>query len=129
MNKIIQLVTSSRVVVGSAFALAFVMGAIILAPQAHAETQNITVSENLTVGMAGASVVTLQALLSEMGYLNVPAGIPLGYYGSMTKNAVVNYQARLNVTPAVGYYGPVTKVALFNDFSSRGYANLLGWND
>ncbi|MDD5165542.1 MAG: peptidoglycan-binding protein [Candidatus Pacebacteria bacterium] len=127
MNKITQLVTTSRIMVGSFFALAFVMGAVIIAPQAHAETQNITVSENLTVGMAGASVVTLQALLSEMGYLNVPAGIPLGYYGSLTKNAVARYQSTLNVTPAVGYYGPVTKVALFNDFSNHGWTRLLGW--
>ncbi len=127
MNKIIQSVTSSRIAIGSVFALAFVMGAIIVAPQAHAATQNITVSENLTVGMAGASVVTLQALLSEMGYLNVPAGIPLGYYGSMTKSAVARYQSALGVTPAVGFYGPVTKIALFNDFSSHGYTRLLGW--
>jgi len=127
MNTITQLIISSRVLTGSLFALAFVAGAVIVAPQAHAATQDITVSENLTVGMAGASVVTLQALLSEMGYLNVPTGVPFGYYGSLTKNAVARYQANLNVVPAVGYYGPITKVALFNDFSSHGWTRLLGW--
>lgn len=111
----------------SIFTVALVAGVLFSVSQAHAETQNITVSENLTVGMSGASVVTLQALLSEMGYLKVPTGVPLGYYGGLTRNAVANYQAHLNVVPAVGYYGPVTKVALFTDFNALGWTRLLGW--
>ncbi|HTK33157.1 MAG TPA: peptidoglycan-binding domain-containing protein [Candidatus Paceibacterota bacterium] len=128
MNKITQLATSSRIFASSIFALAFVMGAVIVVPRAHAETQNITVSPNLTIGSTGANVVTLQALLSEMGYLNVPTGIPFGYYGSMTKNAVARYQVALNVAPAVGYYGPLTKSALYTDFANHGWTRLLGWS-
>jgi len=108
--------------------LALVLGFIVAVPKVHAETQNITVSENLTVGMSGASVVTLQALLSETGYLNVPVGVPLGYFGAITKNAVANYQANRGVSPTSGFYGPATKLALFNDFYARGYARLLGWS-
>ena len=118
---------SSKVFIGTIFTLALAMGIFVSIPKAHAATQNITVSENLTTGMSGASVETLQALLSEMGYLNVPTGIPLGYFGSMTKTALANYQSNLHVYPAVGYYGPMTKTALYSDFASHGYLNLLGW--
>ena len=128
MKTIIQTVTdSSRLFIGACFTLALVLGVLVSVPKAHAETQNITVSEDLTVGMSGASVVTLQALLSEMGYLNVPIGVPLGYYGSITKAAVANYQANRNVSPTSGFYGAETKLALFSDFNSRGWAHLLGW--
>ena len=128
MKTFIQTVTkSSLLFVGVSFAFALVLGVLVSVPKAHAETQNITVSENLTVGMQGASVETLQALLSEMGYLNIPQGVALGYYGSLTKTALANYQTNLRVTPAAGYYGPVTKVALFNDFSMHGWTHLLGW--
>jgi peptidoglycan hydrolase-like protein with peptidoglycan-binding domain len=107
---------------------ALVFGIFFSVSQAHADTQNITVSPNMTIGSTGANVVTLQALMSELGYLNVPMGIPFGYYGTMTKNAVAAYQANLNVSPAVGYYGPVTKIALFTDFNSHGWTHLLGWS-
>ena len=107
---------------------ALVFGIFFSVSQAHADTQNITVSPNMTIGSTGANVVTLQALMSELGYLNVPQGIPLGYYGSMTRSAVARYQSALNVYPSVGYYGPLTKTALFTDFNSHGWTHLLGWS-
>jgi peptidoglycan hydrolase-like protein with peptidoglycan-binding domain len=119
MKKIISISTG--------LALALVATVIFSAPSAQAAT-NITVSPNLTIGSTGDSVVVLQALMSEMGYLNVPAGVPFGYYGSLTKNAVASYQASLNVSPAVGYYGPVTKTALYSDFNNRGWLRLLCWS-
>jgi len=97
------------------------------AAQARAESPNILVGQDLALGASGQSVVVLQALLSEMGYLNVPVGIPLGYYGSMTKNAVAAYQARISVYPAVGYYGDTTKNAMRSDFATHGYLRILGW--
>ena len=129
MNTNIQsTIVSTRVFIGACFALALAMGIFFAVPRAHADTQNITVSPNMTVGSTGENVVTLQALMSELGYLNVPMGIPFGYYGTMTKNAVAAYQANLNVSPAIGYYGPVTKIALFTDFNSHGWTHLLGWS-
>lgn len=92
-----------------------------------AEYPNILVDQNLTVGQTNQNVVVLQGLLSELGYLKVPAGIPFGYYGSLTKDAVARYQASMNVTPAVGYFGPLTKIAMHGDFTSRGYLRILGW--
>lgn len=115
MNKIIIIAAAFAVLAGASYAHA-------------AEYPNITIDQNLTVGSTGQGVVVLQGLLTEMGYLNVPAGIPFGYYGGLTKSAVASYQARMNVAPAVGYYGPVTKLAMRSDFASHNWLNLLGWN-
>ncbi|MEN9912882.1 MAG: hypothetical protein RLY66_290 [Candidatus Parcubacteria bacterium] len=113
----------------SIFAVAVAVVIIAATSQVQAsEYPNIIVDQNLTVGSTGQGVVVLQGLLSEMGYLNVPAGIPFGYYGSLTKSAVASYQAKLNVTPTVGYYGPLTKVAMHADFVSHNWLTLLGWN-
>ena len=112
------------------FGMTFVVATaavFVTAAQARAESPNIIVGQDLALGSSGQSVVVLQALLSEMGYLNVPVGIPLGYYGSMTKNAVAAYQSRINVYPAVGYYGDLTKSAMRSDFASHGYLRILGW--
>lgn len=121
MNKI-KFVTAS-------LALALVATVLVSAPRAHAESPNILVGENLTIGSTGRGVVALQGLMTELGYLNVPAGVPFGYYGSLTKNAVSKYQASQYVTPTVGYYGPLTKVAMFTDFSNHGWVHLLGWDN
>jgi peptidoglycan hydrolase-like protein with peptidoglycan-binding domain len=110
--------------------MTFVMGLVFLASASSVsayESPNILVGQDLTLGSTGQSVVVLQGLMSELGYLNVPAGIPFGYYGTLTKNAVARYQAGMNVAPAVGYYGPVTKISMHSDFLSHGWLTLLGW--
>jgi N-acetylmuramoyl-L-alanine amidase len=93
----------------------------------EAAEPNILIGPNMTIGSRGPNVVMLQQLLSEIGYLNVPASIPLGYYGSMTQNAVARYQADLSVSPTAGYYGPITKNAMHNHFASHTWLNLLNW--
>jgi len=113
---------------GAGLATAFALALLVSAPQAKAnEFPNILAGQNMTVGSTGQDVVVLQGLLSELGYLNVPSGIPFGYYGSLTRNAVAKYQSSINVSPAVGYYGPITKVAMYSDFSNHGWLKLLGW--
>ncbi len=94
---------------------------------AKAESPNILVGSDLTVGSTGRGVVVLQGLLSEMGYLNIPVGISPGYYGALTQNAVARYQASISVSPSVGYFGPVTKIAMHGDYAPRGWLRLLGW--
>ncbi|MBP6858408.1 MAG: peptidoglycan-binding protein [Candidatus Pacebacteria bacterium] len=106
---------------------AFALFAVASQVQAS-EYPNIIVDQNMMIGSTGQGVVVLQGLLSEMGYLNIPAGISFGYYGSLTKSAVASYQAKLNVMPAAGYYGPLTKVAMHSDFVSHNWLTLLGWN-
>jgi peptidoglycan hydrolase-like protein with peptidoglycan-binding domain len=100
----------------------------IFVPKSYAaEYPNIIMGQNMTVGSTGQGVVVLQGLMSELGFLNVPDGIPFGYYGGMTRDAVAKYQSSTYVTPAVGYYGPVTKSSMYNDFSNHGWLGMLGW--
>jgi hypothetical protein len=118
---------SIGILAGTGLMMAFAMAMLISIPQAHAEYPNILSGQNLTTGSTGQEVVVLQGLMSELGFLNVPSGIPFGYYGSLTKDAVARYQSSTSVSPAVGYYGPVTKLSMYNDFSRHGWLPLLGW--
>lgn len=113
---------------GTGFVIILAAVVFITAPQAKAtEYPNILVGPNMTLGSTGQGVVVLQGLMSEMGYLNVPMGIPFGYYGKMTQDAVSRYQSSTYVSPAVGYYGPTTKLSMYDDFARHGWLNLLGW--
>lgn len=118
---------SSTLMIGISVFAVLVMTVLISVPKAHAEYPNILAGQNMTIGSTGQGVVVLQGLMSELGYLNVPSGIPFGYYGSMTRDAVAKYQASTYVAPAVGYYGPITKVSMYSDFARHGWLPLLGW--
>lgn len=106
-----------------------VLTLLLSANKAHAEYPNILVGQDLSTGSTGQGVVVLQGLMTELGYLNVPAGIPFGYYGSMTRDAVVRYQSSQSVSPNSGMFGGLTKVAMYNNFSSRGWVKVLGWDN
>jgi len=118
--KKINLLVSTGIVLG----LALVM--FVSVPRAQAYEVNITAGNDLAVGSAGQSVVVLQGLLAERGFLDI-GNIPLGYYGSMTKDAVARYQAYRGVAPAVGYFGSLTKVSMHEEFAAHNWLNLLGW--
>lgn len=119
---------STSILIGAGIATVFALAMFISVPQAKAaEFPNILSGQNMTIGSTGQGVVVLQGLMSELGYLKVPSGVPFGYYGSLTRNAVAQYQSSLSVSPAVGYYGPITKTAMYNDFSRHGWLPLLGW--
>jgi murein DD-endopeptidase MepM/ murein hydrolase activator NlpD len=62
----------------------------------------------LRKGDRGADVTTLQSWLNEVGY-QLPA---TGYFGSMTKGAVWNFQTKHALRPVSGSVGPRTAVAL-----------------
>lgn len=68
-------------------------------------------SENLSMGSRGESVVALQTLLEGKGVLVMPAGVSKGYFGALTKAAVMKYQTMLGVK-STGYYGPLTRAAM-----------------
>ncbi len=110
---------------GFAFVLALAM--VVGMPQAKAESPNILVGQDLTVGSTGQGVVVLQGLLSELGYLQIPTGVAPGYFGNLTKAAVARYQAAKFVSPTAGYFGPLSKIAMHQDFSPRGWLTLLNW--
>jgi peptidoglycan hydrolase-like protein with peptidoglycan-binding domain len=128
MKKVQRFLTVSSILL-SGVSLVFALTFCIAAPSAHAESPDVLAGQNMSIGSSGPSVVVLQGLLSELGYLHIPAGTSAGYYGSLTAQAVGRYQAALNVYPTAGNYGPLTKVAMHTDFSAHGWLKLLGWND
>jgi len=68
-----------------------------------------TFTTDLTVGSTGAQVTALQTFLVSKGFLTMPAGVAMGYFGSLTKSALAAYQASVGISPAVGYFGPITR--------------------
>lgn len=71
-----------------------------------------TYTVDLTIGSTGADVTALQTFLVSKGMLVMPAGVPMGYFGPLTKAAVAKYQASVGIAPAVGYVGPLTRANL-----------------
>lgn len=71
----------------------------------------MTHEEDLFFGSRGDKVVTLQMLLEEKGLLMIPAGVAKGYFGPLTKAAVMKHQTMLGVK-STGYYGPLTRAAM-----------------
>ncbi|NCS98938.1 peptidoglycan-binding protein [Candidatus Parcubacteria bacterium] len=68
-------------------------------------------TRDLTIGSTGADVVALQDVLIDLGYLNIPAGVSKGYFGSLTQSALASMQAAEGISPASGYFGPITRSA------------------
>ncbi|MES2213478.1 MAG: peptidoglycan-binding protein [Patescibacteria group bacterium] len=88
-----------------AFSTGVVAMALLLAGSplsARAET----LTRQLELGMSGSDVSTLQVFLAKDATI-YPQGLVTGYFGSLTKSAVSNFQARNNVS-TVGRVGPVT---------------------
>ncbi len=65
-------------------------------------------TRTLRRGESGADVKTLQTWLTDVGY-TVPA---TGYFGSMTKSAVVQFQTAQGLTPVTGVVGRLTAATL-----------------
>lgn len=67
-------------------------------------------TRQLQLGMSGADVSSLQTFLAQDNTI-YPQGLITGYFGSLTKSAVSNFQAR-NGIATVGRVGPVTIAAI-----------------
>ena len=113
--------------ISTGIVLSLALAMFVSVPVTQAYEVNITTGSDLTVGSTGQSVAVLQGLLAERGFLDIPFNIPLGYYGTLTRDAVAKYQAYRGVAPAVGYFGPLTKVSMQQEFASRNWLPLLGW--
>lgn len=70
---------------------------------------------DLSVGLTGPDVEQLQRFLIAQGF-GISAG-PTGYFGAQTRRAVIAFQKKHIITPAIGYFGPKT----------RGVAQSLGF--
>ncbi|WP_202708593.1 peptidoglycan-binding domain-containing protein [Sporosalibacterium faouarense] len=98
---------------------------------AHAVSQTSNY-ETLKLGMRGQAVKELQLKLSDLGYFNYTA---TGYFGNITRNAVLSAQTALGLKPD-GIVGPKTSQTLLsktiNTPVSRGFTstpliNELSW--
>ncbi len=75
-------------------------------------TSGYTFNTDLTIGSKGADVTALQQILVNLGYLTMPSGVAYGYFGSITKAAVIKYQLAKGITPAAGYFGAITRASV-----------------
>lgn len=73
------------------------------------QAQIYSFNSNLTIGSTGPDVVALQTFLESQDNLVMPYGVPKGYFGNLTRNALSKYQVSVGITPAVGYFGPLTR--------------------
>jgi len=64
----------------------------------------------LYIGSRGEAVTQLQQLLKDLGYFTYPT--ITGYFGNVTKAAVVKFQQDKNLSPYPGWLGPLTRAAL-----------------
>lgn len=99
-------------VITGGFALGFASHAYAYEGMAGPSLITLRTSQDLTVGSEGQVVANLQGLLLELGYLTVPQGTVLGYFGPLTKAALAKFQSSIGVSPTSGYFGPITKTAL-----------------
>ena len=104
-------------------ALAFAVGSVLVLSPVHAQsvTPLTPLSSQLGIGSTGANVRTLQTFLatSPTAY---PAGIISGYYGTLTANAVSQFQIAYGLPP-VGHVGPLT-LAKINSLIGQGVTRL-----
>lgn len=70
--------------------------------------QKCKIVQNLTVGSRGEDVSCLQSYLMSQGYL--PSYVPVGYFGAMTKAAVVKWQKSAGIY-ASGFFGSMSQHA------------------
>ncbi len=77
---------------------------LITAPAQMTPLYNFT--RDLTIGSKGEDVKKLQEFLKEQGFLNRET---TDYFGSITKNALIQYQKKVNISPASGYFGAKTR--------------------
>jgi hypothetical protein len=94
--------------------------AIVTTPSVPASnstgTQSFIFTKNLTFGAKGADVTELQQKLITQAL--GPAAQALakvgatGYFGPLTKSAVIEYQKAKHISPAVGYFGPLTRASV-----------------
>ena len=65
-------------------------------------------TSDLGFGSRGEGVVALQTFLVAKNLLVMPAGVAMGYFGPLTKAALMQYQTMSGVS-STGYYGPLTR--------------------
>lgn len=66
---------------------------------------------SLSIGNRGTAVTELQTMLVEKGFLVIPRGVSKGYFGPLTRAAVVKYQASIGLS-STGIFDAATRAKL-----------------
>lgn len=85
-------------------------------------TRADTLYRQLELGMRGTDVSSLQTFLAQDSTI-YPQGLVTGYFGSLTKSAVSNFQSRNGIS-TVGRVGPITMRAI-NEQMSGGISSSI----
>jgi peptidoglycan hydrolase-like protein with peptidoglycan-binding domain len=113
--------TSSRI---SRILVLSILGVVSLFMFSLAYTASAaTLTRELQFGMSGQDVSDLQTFLASDNTI-YPEGLVTGYFGSLTKSAVMNFQARNGIS-TVGRVGPITLAAINSQMSS---GNTVGFD-
>ena len=81
-------------------------------------------TRDLSIGSRGEDVRALQRFLNAQGYLVASSGpgssgSETTYFGALTQQALVQYQAAENISPAAGYFGPITRAHIADSSSDN----------
>lgn len=93
--------------------------ALLCAPLFNARAATLT--RQLQFGMSGSDVSSLQEFLARDSSIYPEAKVT-GYFGTLTRNAVMNFQIRNNIS-VVGRVGPMTLIALNAQMSGMSSGN------
>jgi uncharacterized surface protein with fasciclin (FAS1) repeats len=94
-------------------------------PMMATSSTMMMVNGYLWTGSQGADVVTLQTFLVNEGFLVMPQGVSMGYFGSLTKQALMKYQASQNISNT-GYFGPLTKAQVNASLTAMSQGVMVG---
>lgn len=72
---------------------------------------SVSINSNLMVSSSGSDVISLQTFLESKGYLTMPSGVAKGYFGMLTKKALIMYQSSIGL-PSTGFFGAMTRAKL-----------------
>ncbi len=91
---------------------------LVFAGAMSAQAATYTFSSNLRLGSRGADVANLQRVLNSSADTMVAAsgagspGSETTYFGNLTRAAVIKYQIKNSIVPAVGFVGPITRASM-----------------
>ncbi len=80
-----------------------------------ANTDTTTFARDLTLGSDGVDVAILQQLLIRRGGVAAAAlakAGATGYFGTITQNALIEFQKSTGITPAAGYFGAKSRARI-----------------
>jgi peptidoglycan hydrolase-like protein with peptidoglycan-binding domain len=97
--------------------------AVLFTPRASAQVTG-SINSQLEIGMSGPAVTQLQTFLA-MDSSIYPEGLVTGYFGSLTRAAVLRFQARYGIDQ-VGRVGPQTLARINAFIASGGFGGVGG---